>query len=752
MHQHRRAFAGLLLAGVVLTALLPTPVTAQPATIPIEHLLVIFMENHTFDNLYGLFPGANGLQSPAANIPQVDEHDQPYTTLPDVPDPRYPKNLPNSIFPMDEFVPLTAKPPTPSHVFYTHQLQVNGGRMNKYVAYSGVGAAPMGYVDTTKLPLYPWAREFTLADNWFTSAWGGSWLNHMWLICACTALFPNAPASLISRPIYDASGRLVGLEGPEQFVTPDGYAVNDLQPYYPPFQPGTPDDQRVPPQTFPTIGDRLNAAGVSWAWYAGGWNDILEGKNPQNFVWHHQPFLYFEAYRPGSENRARHLKDQSDLVAAIRDGTLPAVSFLKPVGEFDEHSGYSTVYYSEQHVAELLAEIRASRYWDRIAVIITYDDYGGWFDHVPPTPKDRWGPGGRVPAIIVSPWAKKGYVDSTLYETVSILRFIEWRWGLPPLNERDATANNILNAFDFGSAEPTTVAGAIARILATRSGAEKTPVIIDAQVHLWEADRPERPWPAGAESHLPEPMTAERFLPLMDEPGVDRAVIAPPFMAGFDPSYALECASRYPDRFAVSSRWDLDDPTWPSRLPTWLNQPGMIGIRLGLRGDHAVRWTENGTLAAFWEAAERYEIPIMVFVPDGLAPVEVAARAHPRLRIVVDHLNLVGPRPPGQDERIAALVALARFPNVGVKVSALPLFSQQPFPFADVHPAIRAVRDAFGAHRMMWGSDQTMQLAFGRATYRESVDLIRAAGRAFLSDDDIDWVLGRTLQEWFRWP
>ncbi|MFN8532394.1 MAG: acid phosphatase [Dehalococcoidia bacterium] len=461
-----RPIAMLALAGTLFVGLLPPPsVGAQQASVPIDHLLVIYLENHTFDNLYGQFPGANGLQSPAANIRQVDREGVPYRTLPNVPDPRFPTSLPNSVFPMDPFVPLDQKPPTPSHVFYTHQLQVNEGRMDKYVTYSGVGGAPMGYADTAKLPLYPWAREFTLADNWFTSAWGGSWMNHMWLVCACTARFPNAPVGLVSKPIFDAQGRLIGLDGPEQYVTPDGWAVNDLQPFYPPFMPGTPEDQRVPPQAASTIGERLSEAGVSWAWYAGGWDDILEGKNPENFVWHHQPFLYFEAFRPGSDNRARHLKDQTDLVNAIENGTLPAVSFLKPVGEFDEHAGYSTILYSEQHVAALLTRIRQSRSWNRIAVVITYDDYGGWFDHVPPSPKDRWGPGGRVPAIVVSPWARKSYVDPTLYETVSILRFIEWRWGLTPLNERDASANNLLNAFDFGPAEPTTIAGEIARIL-----------------------------------------------------------------------------------------------------------------------------------------------------------------------------------------------------------------------------------------------------------------------------------------------
>lgn len=274
-------------------------------------------------------------------------------------------------------------------------------------------------------------------------------------------------------------------------------------------------------------------------------------------------------------------------------------------------------------------------------------------------------------------------------------------------------------------------------------------MIVDAQIHLWEADRPDRPWPPGTQAHLADPMTAERFLPLMDEAGIDRAVIAPPFMAGFDPTYALECAARYPDRLAVTSRWDLDDRSGPGRLPGWLDQKGMIGIRLGLYRDGLVRWSANGALDAFWTDAERYGIPLMIFAPDGLDAIALAARRYPALRLVVDHLNLVGPRPPDEEDRIAALAELARFPNVGVKVSALPLYSQQPFPFDDLHGAIKTIHAAFGARRLMWGSDQTMQLAHGRATYRESVDLIRSLG---LPSTDVDWILGDTLREWFHWP
>ena len=133
---------------------------------------------------------------------------------------------------------------------------------------------------------------------------------------------------------------------------------------------------------------------------------------------------------------------------SIANGTLPAVSIIKPTGtKFDEHPGYSTVREAEQRVVELIEAVKNSSYWEETAIIITYDDFGGWYDHVPPPVVDRWGPGGRVPMLIISPHARKGFVDHTLYDTTSILRFIEWRYGLQPLADRDAEANNLLAAF-----------------------------------------------------------------------------------------------------------------------------------------------------------------------------------------------------------------------------------------------------------------------------------------------------------------
>jgi phospholipase C len=432
------------------------PRGALPA--PIDHIIVIFLENRSFDHLFGGFPGANGLDRPGARIAQTDLAGRPYATLPPVVagggsrpaevDGRFPRDVPNAPFAIEPLVPADRKTPSPVHRYYQHILQINGGRMDRYVAWGGTGALPMGHYETAKLPLYRLATEFTLADNLFTSTFGGSWLNHMWLVCACPPVFVSAPAELRAEPRFDAAGRLVGL-AKDGDVTPDGFAVNNLQPWARPYEAGTPDTHRVPPQSAPTIGERLDAASVSWAWYAGGWNDAVAGRPDPLFVFHHQPFVYFAAYGEGTPGRARHLRDETDFLEDLRAGRLPAVAFVKPIGEVDEHAAYSTVVAGERHAVELIDAVRRSAIWPRSAVIVTYDDFGGWYDHVPPPRGDRWGPGGRVPMLIVSPWAKRGHVDRTFYDHTSILRFIAWRWRLEPLSARDAAANNLLPAFDF---------------------------------------------------------------------------------------------------------------------------------------------------------------------------------------------------------------------------------------------------------------------------------------------------------------
>ena len=460
----------------------------------IQHVIVIYAENRSFDNLYGLFPGANGLASATpAQYTQVDRDGRPLAHLPPVwkgksADPAFPTDLPNRPFRIDAppiGLPLSKETRDLIHEFYRNQEQIDGGRNDRFVAASDAGALTMGYYDGSSLPMWKWAREYTLADNFFMGAFGGSYLNHQWLICACTPVDPRAPAGaraqvdeygwLKTKPTSPASV----LAGAPEFlggeVTPDGYSVNTTQPPYqpsrvPPARDGDPRyadpaKHTLPPQTQKTIGDTLSAKGISWAWYAGAWDAaVKDGMQPPDaprkviatrangapyFVTHHQPFNYFARFAPGTPDRAEHLKDYADLVAGIEKGDLPQVVFYKPQGTLNEHPGYADVVSGDDHIAELVAKIKASPLWSSAAIIVTYDENGGFWDHVAPPKGDRWGPGTRIPTIIVSPFARRGYVDHTQYDTTSIIKFVTRRFGLEPLPGVRAGAGDLTAAFDF---------------------------------------------------------------------------------------------------------------------------------------------------------------------------------------------------------------------------------------------------------------------------------------------------------------
>jgi acid phosphatase len=247
------------------------------------------------------------------------------------------------------------------------------------------------------------------------------------------------------RAQLDATGILIK----DGQVTPDGYVVNTGWTVFQPHPPERSAKELMPPQTMPTIGDRLDEKNISWAWYSGGWNDALAGRAHKHFQFHHQPFAYFANYGDGTTAKARHLKDEQDFLADLANGTLPSVAFVKALGPNNEHPGYADLQAGQQHIADLVQAVRQSRHWKDAAIIITYDEYGGRWDHVAPPKVDRWGPGARVPAIIISPYAKRGFVDHTQYDTTSILKTIERRFGLAPLGSRDAAANDLSNAFDF---------------------------------------------------------------------------------------------------------------------------------------------------------------------------------------------------------------------------------------------------------------------------------------------------------------
>jgi len=464
-HHHHVALGTTLALATLVAACSDNPITQQTATpksialaqqqgqdnnqgnVPgfdrLQHVVVIYLENHSFDNLYGSFPGANGLAFAAGHETQVDGGGTPFTTLPQTATSPFPTTLANAPFDITQYVPANMKIPDLVHRYYQEQQQIDGGRMDKFAFISDAKGETMGFYPTNTLPLAVEAANYTLCDNFFHAAFGGSFLNHIWLIAARTPVFPNAPASVTAQ--LDTLGNLVK----DGFVTPDGFAVNTSFSVNSPHPSGIAANQLVPNQTFATIGDRLSAKKVSWAWYSGGFAHALAGNPDPLFQFHHQPFIYFYNFRDGTAAKAQHLKDETEFFTAAQNGTLPAVSFIKPLGPDNEHPGYADMVTGEQHVLDLINAVRHGPDWRKTAIIITYDEHGGFWDHVPPPIVDRWGPGSRVPTIIISPFAKRHNVDHHRYDTTSILAFIEHRWGLAPLTDRDANANDLTAAFDF---------------------------------------------------------------------------------------------------------------------------------------------------------------------------------------------------------------------------------------------------------------------------------------------------------------
>jgi acid phosphatase len=481
----------------------------------VNTVVVIYAENRSFDNLYGTFPGANGI--PGVNssasgtlAPQLDRTTGS-PTLPKLPQTwggvtaagqapvvtqAQSDNLPNQPFKIETTYSISQSVVTRDlyHRFFENQMQINGGKNDKFAGYADSGGLVMGYYDGSTMKMWAIAQQNVLADNFFMGAFGGSFLNHQYLICACAPEYPNADTAAAKPTIAvldkDSSGNFThnltpsatspasALDGPPTFalsgnIVPKNYfgdgtfrAVNTMQPAYQPSgnAPAATDTTglyattaaatTLPPQTQANIGDRLTAKGINWAWYAGAWKQVSSDRSGiynntvPNFQAHHQPFNYFAEMDPvtGAAMRTAHLKDYTDLVADAAAGKLPPVVFYKPEGDLNQHAGYAGVAQGDAHLADLISKLQASPQYSGMVIVVTYDENGGFWDHVTPPKGDLLGPGTRIPAIIISPFAKKGTVDHTQYDSTSPLRLITRRWKLDPLPGVTARDNALVAA------------------------------------------------------------------------------------------------------------------------------------------------------------------------------------------------------------------------------------------------------------------------------------------------------------------
>lgn len=288
---------------------------------------------------------------------------------------------------------------------------------------------------------------------------------------------------------------------------------------------------------------------------------------------------------------------------------------------------------------------------------------------------------------------------------------------------------------------------AIARTRTANASPQWGRLIVDAQTHLWLANTPDRPW-FGKVAQLPEPFTIERLLPIIDEAGVDRVVIVPLTLEGERIDYVQQAVKECPGRFGIMARMAIDKPDRAQRLATWRDQAGVLGVRLNF----GFPWLTNGMADWFWPVAQKAGIPVMMLTDGQNALIGPIAERYPGLTLIVDHMGISGAfmksTPTWADEIDNAVAALAKYPNVSVKLSSIPLFSSEPYPWRDTISHIHRLYDAFGPLRCHWGTDQTN--SFAKATYRQRITQFTEE-LPFLSESDKDWIMGRSLLARLRW-
>jgi phospholipase C len=383
----------VLLAAVTAVILTGQPVAAAPAATatPIEHFVFLMQENHTFDNYFGTRPGVDGLP-PGTCMPVRRGEPQPCVRP----------------FHLGDRGSLDL-----DHTEQAFQIQYDGGRMDGFV--EGVstqgkdGSLAMAYYDDRDLPYY-WnlADEYVLFDRFFSSSNSGSIRNHMFRVT-------GGP----------------GATGKAEQIPPGGWG--DL----------------------PTIFDRLEAAGVSWKFYVENYDPAITFRTRASapdidrgaqVIW--VPLLAYARYLDDPQ-LFENIVDLDEYYEDAARGDLPAVAFVAPSGDSEHPPG--SVQAGQTLVRTMVNQLNRSPQWSSSAFLWSYDDWGGWYDHVPPPQVDRYGYGFRVPALLVSPYARRGRVDSTTLDFTSVLRFIEYNWRVEPLAERDRNAATFLSAFDFTS-------------------------------------------------------------------------------------------------------------------------------------------------------------------------------------------------------------------------------------------------------------------------------------------------------------
>jgi phospholipase C len=389
----------------------PDPVTAAlPASVdaaafdtrtPIKHVVFLIMENRSFDNVFGRYPGADGAV-------RADDH--------------------GTMRPLTQ-ASLQRAHDLP-HCYNCNIASIDGGAMDGFnqTVYADQGAFTQFHKDQITA-YWNWAKRYAIADHFFASAIGPSFPNHMYSIAATSGgALDNPwqpPPTLVQmqQEGYAKSwGCDIARDGYVEVVDPEGYMVK-VSPCF----------------DFETEGDLLNAKDIPWAYYAATNSQL-------GYIW--SAYSAIDRYRNNADLWAQHIRPVDDVVRDIQADRLPPVTWITPRFQLSQHPEYNFCW-GQNWTIQVMNALMRSGQWKNTLVVMTWDDYGGFYDHVPPVRLDSNGLGIRVPAMIISPYARSGTVDHTMYEFSSVLRFIEDNWGLTQLTRRDRIADGLGGALDF---------------------------------------------------------------------------------------------------------------------------------------------------------------------------------------------------------------------------------------------------------------------------------------------------------------
>ena len=402
------------------------PQASKHAQDVIKHIVVIVQENRSFDNLFQGFPGADTVASGRASDGSTV--------------PLQPISMVHGI--------------DPNHGFADFTGSLDGGKMDGFDKVVGFPRTEKNmvyaYVPRSEVqPYFDLATSYALADRMFQSNNSNSYVSHQYIIAAQSANVVNNPASLpwgCDAP----AGTGVTLMGADGVP----YAAPNVAPCF----------------DYQTIGDLLDTAGKSWAYYAPAIADMNTG-DPAGALW--TPYDAIRHIRYGPDWSQDQISPETAILADIAHNTLRNVSIVTPDAFNSDHARFPSTT-GPAWVASIVSAIGASPYWKDTAIFVTWDDWGGWYDHVVPPHIDANGAGFRVPLLAISPYAKHGYVSHVPLETSSITRYIEEIFRLPSLGQRDATANAPDDMFDY-SQQVKPLSGVRTSRSAMRAASTRTP-------------------------------------------------------------------------------------------------------------------------------------------------------------------------------------------------------------------------------------------------------------------------------------